>query len=259
MARPCQEEGPWTPAIGSQPAYGRFRSYPDNIRAAARAVVIATGVTYRRLGVPSVERLVGTGVFYGSAVSEAKDLRGEDVLVVGGGNSAGQAAVHLSRFARRVTLIVRGERLADSMSDYLRRELESLDNVAVQRQTQVVDAAGTGRLEEVTVADTRSGARTTVPAAALFILIGTMPRTEWLAGTLERDIAGFIVTGRNVPRRGLANGDLPGARESFGFESSLPGVFAVGDVRMTSDKRVAAAVGEGSGVIRMIHQYLRGA
>jgi thioredoxin reductase (NADPH) len=227
----------------------------DDIRAVARTVVIATGVTYRRLGVPAVERFVGAGVFYGSAVSEARDLRGEDVLVVGGGNSAGQAAVHLSRFASRVTLLVRDERLADSMSDYLRGELESLENVSVRLRTQVVDAVGSGRLEQVTLADAGSGARTTVPTAGLFILIGTVPRTEWLAGTLERDAFGYVLTGRAIPPLDAASAGLP--REPFGFESSLPGVFAVGDVRLASEKRVAAAVGEGSGAIRMVHEYLR--
>jgi thioredoxin reductase (NADPH) len=227
-------------------------------RAVAGAVVLATGVTYRRLGIRSVERFVGAGVFYGSAVSEARDLRGEEVLVVGGGNSAGQAAAHLSRFASQVTLVVRGDDLAASMSDYLRRELESLGNVAVRLRTQVVDAAGSGRLERVTLEDSGSGARTTVPAAALFILIGTMPRTEWLAGVLERDPGGFILTGRDIQRPDPANPDLPRAQERFRYESSLPGVFAAGDVRAASEKRVAAAVGEGSGVIRMIHEYLAG-
>jgi thioredoxin reductase (NADPH) len=223
----------------------------------ASAVVVATGVTYRRLGVPSVEQFVGAGVFYGGARSEAPVLRGEDVYVVGGGNAAGQAADHLSRFARRVTLVAPEESLAESMSDYMLRQLESIDNVSVRTRTRVVDAAGSGRLEQVTLAAAGSGAQTTVPAAALFVLIGTEPRNEWLAGALELDASGFILTGRHVPRPGTAGAGFPLAREPFPFESSMPGVFAVGDVRANSTKRVAAAVGEGSQVIHMVHDYLR--
>src|SRR5262245_18554659 len=209
--------------------------------AVASVVVIATGISYRRLGVPAAEALVGAGVFYG---------------VVGGGNSAGQAAVHLSRFARRVTLVARGESLEESMSAYLVDELRSLENVTVRLRTQVVDVGGSGRLDRVTLKDATSGARETIPAAALFVLIGGEPRTEWLPDVLERDQGGYIRTGRE-----LASAPAPGpgaapARMPLTFESSLPGVFAIGDVRSGAVKRMATAVGDGSMVIRMVHDYL---
>ena len=163
--------------------------------AVASAVVIATGISYRRLGVPAAESLMGAGVFYGSALTEAPALQGEDVVVVGAGNSAGQAACHLSRFARQVTLVARGESLGKTMSDYLVGELRTIENVTLRLRTEVVDAAGTGRLERVTLATDESGARSTVPAAALFVLIGGDPQTNWLAGVLERDADGYIRTG----------------------------------------------------------------
>jgi len=226
--------------------------------AVAGAVVIATGMSYRRLGVPSVEALVGAGVFYGTALTEGPALRGEDVVVVGAGNSAGQAVRHLSRFARQVTLVARGESLAESMSDYLIGELGTLENVTVLVGTQVVDAAGAGRLEQVTLEVAASSARETVPATALFVLIGGEPRTEWLAGVLERDAGGYIRTGRRLASPDFAGEGPAPARPPFPFESSLPGVFAAGDVRADSEKKVAAAVGDGSVVIRMVHEYLRG-
>jgi thioredoxin reductase (NADPH) len=229
----------------------------DGSRALARAVVVATGVTYRRLGVPAAEELVGAGVFYGAALTEAAALRGRDAVVIGGGNSAGQAAVHLSRFARSVTLVVRAQSLAASMSDYLVRELASIDSIALRLGTQVVDAGGDGHLERVVLKDA-AGRLETVPAAALFILIGSEPRTEWLAGTLERDPAGFVLTGRELELPETTVAGLPRGRTPIPFESSMPGVFAVGDVRAGSVKRVASGVGEGSVAIRMIHHYLDG-
>jgi thioredoxin reductase (NADPH) len=228
----------------------------DGSTALTSTVVIATGVTYRHLEVPSVEQFAGAGVFYGAALTEAPALQGEDVVVVGGGNSAGQAVVHLSRFARRVTLVVRGESLAESMSAYLIDELRILENVTVRLRTQVVDAAGAGRLERLTLQAADSGAQHTVPAAALFVLIGAEPRTEWLAGVLERDADGYIRTGSEFARQGIAGPGSPPARAPLSFESSIPGVFAAGDVRAGSVKRVATAVGDGSIVIRMVHDYL---
>src|SRR5262252_96552 len=224
--------------------------------AVARAVVIATGVSYRRLGVPAVEALVGAGVFYGTGLTEAPALRGEDAVVVGAGNSAGQAAVHLSRFARQVTLVARGESLAESMSAYLVDELRSLENVTVRLRTQVVDAAGEGCLERVTLEIAGSGARQTVPAAALFIVIGGEPQTEWLAGVLERDAKGFIRTGSDLAGSGLADAGPPPARTPLPLETSVPGVFAAGDVRAGSVKRMTTAVGDGASAIPMVHEYL---
>jgi thioredoxin reductase (NADPH) len=216
-----------------------------------RAAIVAPGVAYRRLGVPALDRLVGTGVFYGAAVAEAPGLVGEAVYVVGGANSAGQAALHLARFAARVTLLVRGESLAAGMSDYLIRELEATPNVYVRLRTRVVDGRGGQRLAALVLEDGRTGWREEVPAAAVFVLIGAEPRTDWLRDALRCDGRGFILTGRDVPAEAW-----PLDRPPLPFETSLPGVFAVGDVRHGSVKRVAEAVGEGSVAVGSVHQYL---
>jgi thioredoxin reductase (NADPH) len=221
------------------------------IEAVARAVVIATGVSYRRLGVEALDRLVGMGVFYGAAAAEARAMAGQEVLVVGAGNSAGQAALHLARFAARVTILVRGESLAASMSDYLVQELAATRNVEVRTRTRVVDGRGDDRLERVLVENTHDGRREELAAAAMFVLIGAAPRTEWLADAVQRDPAGYVQTGGDVsPAR------WPLERPPMLLESSLPGVFAVGDVRHGSVKRVAAAVGEGAVAIGSVHAYL---
>jgi thioredoxin reductase (NADPH) len=223
----------------------------DEAEAIARAVVIATGVAYRRLGIPALDRLVGMGVFYGAAAAEARGLAGEHVVVVGAGNSAGQAALHLARFAARVTILARGKSLASSMSDYLIRELAMATRIDVRLQTRVVDGSGQDRLEAVAVEDAQTGQREDLPAAAMFVLIGAEPRTDWLRDTLQRDGAGYVATGRDVSADGW-----PLDRSPMLLEASVPGVFAVGDVRQGSVKRVAAAVGEGSVVIGSVHQYV---
>jgi thioredoxin reductase (NADPH) len=223
----------------------------DGEEVTARAVLIATGVSYRRLGIPALDRLLGMGVFYGAAASEARALAGEHVIVVGAGNSAGQAALHLARFAARVTILARGESLAATMSDYLIRELATAERVQVRSRTRVVDGRGEYRLENVVVEDARTGRREDVPAAALFALIGAEPHTEWLDGTLLRDVAGYVSTGHEVSRD-----RFPLDRAPMLLEASVPGVFAVGDVRHGSVKRVAAAVGEGSVAIGSVHAYL---
>jgi thioredoxin reductase (NADPH) len=217
----------------------------------ARAVVVAVGVEYRRLGIPTLERLSGVGVFYGAAGVEAPAMAGEEVYVVGGANSAGQAALHLARFAARVTLLVRGESLAAGMSDYLVTQIAATPNVAVRVRTRVVDGRGEHRLEAVVVEDGLTGRREEVPAAAVFVLIGAEPRTEWLRGAIERDDRGFVLTGADVPQEAW-----PAGRPPLPFETSLPGVFAVGDVRHGSVKRVAGAVGEGSVAVGAVHRYL---
>jgi thioredoxin reductase (NADPH) len=216
-----------------------------------RAAIIAAGVAYRRLGIPALDRLIGAGVFYGAAGAEAPALAGEAVYVVGGANSAGQAALHLARFAARVTLLVRGEALAAGMSDYLVQQITAAPNVEVRLHTRVVDGRGAHRLEALVLEDGRTGRREAVAAAAVFVLIGADPRTDWLRGVLQRDARGFILTGRDVPAAGW-----PLARPPLPFETSLPGVFAVGDVRYGSVKRVAGAVGEGSVAVGSVHQYL---
>jgi thioredoxin reductase (NADPH) len=215
----------------------------------AKAVVLATGVSYRRLQSPALARLEGTGVFYGASAAEAKALAGRRVFVVGGGNSAGQAAMHLGRYAESVTLVVRGPSLAESMSSYLRGEIDAADNIEVMLGTEVVAGAGEGRLESLTLRDRESGRTSTVAADGLFVLIGARPGTEWLPAEIERDRWGYVLTG---PELAVAR---PG-RELLTYETSLAGVFAVGDVRHGSVKRVASAVGEGSIVVRQVHQHL---
>jgi thioredoxin reductase (NADPH) len=217
----------------------------------ARAVVIATGVAYRRLGIPALEALVGAGVFYGAALAEAQAMAGQEVYIVGAGNSAGQAAIHLAKTAATVTLVVRGADLASSMSDYLIREIETKPTIAVRLRARVVDGHGGHRLEGLVLEDADGGRRERVPAAALFIMIGAMPRTDWVGPGVQRDAGGYLLTGRDVD---LAGREVP--RPPLPLETSVPGVFAVGDVRANSTKRVASAVGEGSVAIRLVHEYL---
>src|SRR5215471_17147696 len=224
----------------------------------SRAVVIATGVSYRRLGIPSLDALTGAGVFYGAATSEAKAMKDRDVFVVGGANSAGQAAVHLAKYAARVTVLVRGRSLAEGMSEYLIREIESAPNISVRTRVSVTGGAGQGRLERLTLTDLKSGAAETVAAAALFVLIGAEPHTRWLPGAVRRDDSGFVLTGPDLLEDGRAPEGWPLRRLPMLLESSLPGVFAAGDVRHGSVKRVASAVGEGSTAIQLVHNHLRG-
>ena len=225
----------------------------DGTEAEASAVVLATGVSYRSLGIPSLEELKGTGVFYGASVSEAQALAGQDACVVGGGNSAGQAAMHLARYARRVTLVVRGTSLAASMSQYLRDEIDAAANIDVRLTTEVVDVTGEGRLERVTLRDTATGDIEEMEAAGLFLLIGARPHTDWLPETIERDQWGFVLTDRDASG---VHWTLD--RRPYPYETCIPGIFAVGDVRSRSVKRVASAVGEGSVVIQHVHAYLSG-
>lgn len=246
------------PAAGLR-AQGRERVVTiaggDEVR--SRAVIIATGVSYRRLGIPSLDALTGVGVFYGAATSEAKAMKDREVFVVGGANSAGQAAVHLARYAARVTMLVRGQSLAESMSEYLIKEVTSTPNIAVRHGAVVTGGVGMGWLESLAIQDQVSGVTETLPAAALFVLIGAEPRTQWLPGDVERDRWGYVVTGTDLTAGGHPPESWPLQRPPMFLESSLPGVFAVGDVRCGSVKRVASAVGDGSVAIRLIHDYLR--
>ena len=229
----------------------------DGSEVRSRAVVIATGMAYRRLGIPALDALTGTGVFYGAAASEARAMKDRDVFVVGGANSAGQAALHLARYAAQVTLLVRGSSLADSMSEYLTREIESAPNIAVRLRAAVTGGAGTDRLERLSLTDLDSGATESAAAVALFVLIGAEPRTHWLPAAVRRDPSGFVLTGTDLLDGGRVREEWPLQRLPMFLESSLPGVFAVGDVRHGSVKRVASAVGEGSIAIRLVHDHLR--
>jgi thioredoxin reductase (NADPH) len=222
----------------------------------ARAIVIATGVSYNRLAAEGVAALVGKGVFYGAATAEARALAGEDVFVVGAGNSAGQAAAHLAKYAATVTMLVRGSSLAESMSDYLVRQIERTPNIRVRFKTQVVRAAGIHHLEALDVEDMVAETTETVSAAALFVLIGAGPHTSWLGMSVQRDERGYILTGRSVDRGIERPPTWPLDRDPYLLETSLPGVFAAGDVRHRSVKRVTSAVGEGAMAIQSVHDYL---
>jgi len=222
----------------------------DGSQARARAVVIASGVSYRRLQVPELEALAGAGVFYGAGTIEAQAITGKPAFVVGGGNSAGQAALHLSKYARQVTILVRSQSLAASMSDYLIRQIEAAPNVDVRYCYEVAGGSGGGHLEQLLLRNRDTGETQLVPAAGLFVLIGAQPFTDWLPDAIRRDQWGFILTGPDTGE------DWPLQRAPFLLETTTPGVFAAGDVRHGSMKRVAAAVGDGSTVIRLIHDYL---
>ena len=226
----------------------------DGAELTARAVVLATGATYQRLGVPRLEALVGAGVFYGGGITEAPAMTGQHVFVVGAGNSAGQAAVHLAKYAQQVTMIVRGAGLGASMSDYLVKRIETTQNIDVRLRTTVVDGHGAGRLQELVLHEDATGRVETLPAAALFVLIGASPHTDWLPKSIDRDDKGFILTGQDLPSR--RPGESAPASAPLPLETSMPGVFAAGDVRHGSVKRVASAVGEGSISIRSVHHYL---
>jgi len=220
----------------------------------ARAVVLATGVSYRQLDAPGIGGLAGAGVFYGSALSEAPAVKDQDVFIAGGGNSAGQTAVYLARSARSVTLLVRGDNLATAMSDYLVTEIAGTPRVHVRLQTEVAAARGGHRLTGLVLRDRATGRDETMPAAALFVMIGATPRTGWLPADVARDQRGFILTGRDLPGKDRARAGQP---VPLPLETSLPGVFAAGDVRAGSVQRVASAVGEGSIAIPQVHQHLQ--
>ena len=215
------------------------------------AVILTMGARYRRLDVPSLEALIGAGVYYGSPTSEAAAFTGRDVHIVGGANSAGQAALHLARYARTVTLLVRADSLRAGMSEYLVRQIEATDNIEVRLGHQVVGGGGEGRLERLVLRDIGSQTEAAVDANALFLLIGAQPNTEWLPPDIERDKQGFVLTGADVSQRRAS----PLDRGASLLETSMPGVFAAGDVRHGAVKRVASAVGEGSIAIQLLHQY----
>jgi len=227
---------------------------------AAPVVVLATGVSYRRLGVPALDALTGAGVFYGAPGADARGLAREHVHVVGGGNSAGQAAIHLARSGARVTLLVRGGALANDMSRYLYDEIEHSSSpdaegpgIEVRLNTEIVGGGGEGRLERLELRDRRTGHVDEVPATTLFVLIGARPHTGWLPDGVRRDPGGYVLTGADVTRA-----EASGERAPLGFETSVPGIFAVGDVRHSSVKRVAAAVGQGAVAIQQAHELLAG-
>jgi thioredoxin reductase (NADPH) len=229
----------------------------DGSEVRGRTVVVASGVDYRRLGIPALEALIGRGVYYGAAVTEARSMSGRPAFVVGGGNSAGQAALHLANFARHVSLLVRGSSLAASMSDYLIEQLRNTRNLTIVHRAAVVGGSGDDdTLAEIEIADLddADAPPRVEPAAGLFVLIGSTPHTGYLDGTVQRDDAGYVVVGGEVDRAAP-----PGqGRSPLPLETSLPGVFAIGDTRRNSIKRVATAVGDGAAVVQQVHGYLTG-
>jgi len=224
---------------------------------AAHSVVIAAGVQWRRLNVPGMDRLTGAGVYYGAAITESSSCKDEDVFIVGGANSAGQAAVHFSEIARSVTMIVRGDSLSKAMSHYLVERIKAIPNISVLTRSEVVEVGGDAHLAEITVRNHATKTSEKLPAAALFIFIGAEPFTDWLDGVVCRDSKGFLVTGANLLRDGKRPAGWNLDRDPYLLETNVPGVFAVGDVRDGAVRRVANSVGEGSIVLYFVHQYMR--
>jgi thioredoxin reductase (NADPH) len=235
--------------------HGHVLSLADGSEVHCRSVVIAAGVSYRRLDAPGLTPLIGAGVYYGAAASEARAMAGRRVFIAGGANSAGQAAVNLARYADQVTLLVRRVSVTTTMSRYLIDEIEASANIDIRHSTEVVGAEGEGQLEALSLRNKATGFTETVPAAALFVMVGADPRTDWLPDSVQRDERGFLLTGSDlrlddpVSPWSLKRAPLP-------LETSLPGVFAAGDVRLRSVKRVATAVGEGSIAATHVTQYL---
>ncbi len=229
----------------------------DGARISARTVVIATGAEYRRLPLDDIERFEGRGIYYGATYMEAQLCRGAEVIVVGGGNSAGQAAVYLSQYARHVHVLIRAKALADTMSRYLIRRIEESPNIELHTQSEITELAGRDHLESVCWVDKVTGIRAPLAIRHVFVMTGAAPSTPWLAGCVVMDAKGFIKTGADITAEELATAKWPLTRPPFLLETSLPGVFAVGDVRAGNVKRVASAVGEGSIAVSFVHQALR--
>ena len=235
----------------------RVVRFADGGEIAAHAVILATGVSYRRLEVPDVDEYTGRGVYYGSATVEAPTCAGDEVVIVGGANSAGQAAVYFSRFARKVTVLVRGDDLERSMSHYLIEQIRSVHTIEVRTNSSIVGLAGRdGRLERVTVCDTKRADLQEIASGWVFVFIGAAPRTDWLDGVVARDPRGFVLTGPDLLVDGRRPAGWPFDRDPYYLESSVAGVFVAGDVRAESVKRVASAVGEGAMAVTLVHRYL---
>jgi thioredoxin reductase (NADPH) len=234
----------------------RLLQFADGAELSCHALLVATGVQWRKLNAPGVERLTGAGIYYGAAMTEAFSCKDEDVFVIGGANSAGQAAMYFSKYARRVVMLVRGSSLSSSMSQYLINQLKKTPNVQIEFNSSIVEAHGNDHLEAISIHCATTGETNKVPANSLFIMIGAAPNTAWLADLVQRDELGFILSGPDLMRDGKRPNGWPLDRDPALLETSVPGIFVVGDVRHGSVKRVASGVGEGSVAISFVHQYL---
>lgn len=234
----------------------RIVTLADGSELSCHALVIATGVQWRKLDIPGIDRLQGAGVYYGAGSTEAISCRDEDVYIVGGANSAGQAAMNFARYARKVVMLVRGESLGATMSQYLISDIEGTPNISVQTGVEVVGVHGEEKLDALSISCAGTGSVDTVPASSMFVFIGAEPRTAWLDGFVQRDRRGFVLTGPEVMREGKRPAGWTADRDPFLLETNVPGVFAVGDVRSGSVKRVASSVGEGSIAIQFVHSHL---
>jgi thioredoxin reductase (NADPH) len=234
----------------------RYVKLGDGFEISCHALLLAMGVQWRTLNVPGIDKLQGAGVYYGGGTSEAISCKGETVYIIGGANSAGQAAMHFSKFAGKVVMLVRGESLAATMSHYLIEQIEKTPNIEVWSHSSVTAVHGEARLSAITVHCSTTNQSQEVPASSLFIFIGAQPRTDWLGNLVERDSKGFILSGPDLMREGKRPATWTLDRDPGLLETSVPGIFAVGDVRHGSIKRVASGVGEGAVVVQFIHQYL---
>jgi thioredoxin reductase (NADPH) len=234
----------------------RVLTLSDGVEVGCRALLIATGIAFRKLDVPGLDQLTGAGVYYYAPMSEAFSYRNGDVYIVGGANSAGQAAMYFSRFARQVTMLVRGSSLSDSMSQYLEDQIAATKNIQVKLNSSVIAVAGTDHCDTITIQDNKTRATETVPASALLIYAGAVPRTDWLAGIVERDEQGYVISGQHLMLEGKRPTGWTADRDPFYLETSVPGIFVAGDVRHRSAKGVTSGVGEGAMAVKLVHQYL---
>jgi thioredoxin reductase (NADPH) len=234
----------------------RVLTLGDGLEIGCRALLIASGIAFRKLDVPGLEKLNGAGVYYYAPMSEAFSYRDGDIYIVGGANSAGQAAMYFSRFARQVTMLVRGDSLSDSMSQYLENQITATKNIAVRFHSSVIAVDGVDRCESITIQNNKTRSTELVPASALLIYAGAVPRTDWLAGVVERDAQGYLISGQHLMREGKRPTGWTADRDPFYLETSVPGVFVAGDVRHRSAKGVTSGVGEGAMAVKLVHEYL---